>query len=423
MSVEDTIKKIDQACTDMKKVYTDLAKTAEPALNQLTTSIGTLTQWKYVTYSGSQEMVEYRDTQYNWFQKRLINIGVGAFTEEEVPHPRAPEARRRVEELLGKANANDKKFAIDISDVAETPTSIGKVLTTWLEIRDAFTQHVDLTIPSNPLYIPTMTEAGWDSPIAGDSYRAVVTSQNGAAGGARSVMTGLLDNCATFLASLEETLANYAKQTVELNEYYTGLISNTAGILTKPSFSSISGIIDTGFNAVNGLAKNELKVAEDFGRMLNGAIKQLLDIETLSGDIDVLGEGSGDQGWPSPIVIGSNPGSGHEDRADLVMDARYFTDHAKFWDGISGQLSPLAQKAGGVADIPVMFTRVPTFSADQSDALNKLSDRIAKDVLTKGRTATSDLADKLEAARRTYLVAEAANEAEVESIEKEVTDG
>lgn len=423
MSVEDTIKKIDQACTDMKTVYTDLAKTAEPALNQLTTSIGTLTQWKYVTYAGSQEMVEYRDTQYNWFQKRLINIGAGAFTEEEVPHPRAPEARRRVEELLGKANANDKKFSLDISDVAATPTSIGKMLTTWLEIRDAFTQHVDAAIPSNPLYIPTTTEAGWDSPIAGDSYGAVVSSQNGAAGGARSVMTGLLDNCATFLASLEETLANYAKQTVDLNEYYTGLISNTAGILTNPSFSSISGIIDTGFNAVNGLAKNELKVAEDFGRMLNGAIKQLLDIETLSGDIDVLGESSGDQGWPSPIVIGSNPGSGHEDRADLVMDARYFTDHAKFWDGISGQLSPLAQKAGGVADIPVMFTKVPTFSADQSDALNKLSDRIAKDVLTKGRTATSDLADKLEAARRTYLVAEAANEAEVESIEKEVTDG
>jgi hypothetical protein len=70
-----------------------------------------------------------------------------------------------------------------------------------------------------------------------------------------------------------------------------------------------------------------------------------------------------------------------------------------------------------------MFTRVPTFTADQSDALNTLSDRIAKDVLAKGRTATSDLADKLEAARHAYLKAEAANEAELESIEKEVTGG
>lgn len=421
MSVEDTIKKINQACTDMKKVYTDLANNAAPALNQLTTSIGTLTQWKYTTWAGGQEMVEYRDTQYNWFQKRLINIGSGAFTEEEVPHPRAPEARQRVEELLGKANANDKKFALDINDVAETPTNIAKMLTTWLDIRDSFQIQVDAGIPSNPLFIQTTTEAGWESPIASDSYGAVVSSQNTAASGGRAVMTGLLDNCAAFLASLEGTLANYAKQTVDLNEYYTGLISNTAGILTNPSYSVISDIIDTGFNAVNGLAKNELQVTTDFGNMLNGAIKQLLDIETLSGNIDVLGESSGDKGWPGPIVIGSNPGSGNETRGTLVMDARYFTDHAKFWDGISGQLSTLAEKARGVADLPVMFTRVPTFSADQSDALNKLSDRIANDVLAKGRTATSGVADKLEAARHAYLKTEAENEAEMESILKEVT--
>jgi hypothetical protein len=307
--------------------------------------------------------------------------------------------------------------------VAATPTKLSAVMSAWLEIRDSFTTNVDAAIPSSPAYIHTSADVGWESPIASETYGAVVSSQNSAAGSAKNVMTGLLDNCAKFLASLEETLANYAAQTVELNKYYTDLISNAAGILTNPSYTVINNLIDTGFNAVNGLAQNELKVAQDFGTMLNGAIQQLLDIETLSGDIDSMGESAGDKGWPSPIVIGSVPGSGHEDRAALVMDARYFTDHAKFWDGISAQLQPLAQKSGGIADLPVMFTRVPTFSADQSTALNDLSHRIKNDVLTKGGTATSDLADKLEAARHEYLEKEAANQAELESIEKEVTGG
>lgn len=421
MTVEDTIKKINQACTDMKKVYADLAETAAPALNQLTTAIGTLKQWKYTTGSGGQEMVEYRDTQYNWFEKAVINVGVGYLKEEHVPHPKADEARQRVADLLGKANANDKKFDLDVKDVAETPTNVGAMLTSWLDIRGGFTGYVDAAIPGDPVFIKTTAEAGWESPIASESYGAVVSSQNAAADGTTEIMTGLLDNCAAFLDSLEQTLANYARQTVELNEYYTGLISNAAGILTDPSFGSISKIIDIGFNAVNGLKKNELKVAEDFGRMLNGAIKQLLDLDTLSGKIDKLGQSVEDKGWPQPVVIGSNPDPGKTSRAELVMDARYFTDHAKFWDDISAQLSPLAQKAEGVADLPVMFTRVPHFSASQSDALNKLSDRIAKDLLGKGRTSTSDLADKLEAARHAYLKSEGANEAQIRSIEKEVT--
>nr|PZM98192.1 MAG: hypothetical protein DIU77_08260 [Thermocrispum agreste] len=50
MSVEDTIKKIRQACTDMEKAYADLAKMAKPAMDQLQTAIGNLYQWKYTLY-------------------------------------------------------------------------------------------------------------------------------------------------------------------------------------------------------------------------------------------------------------------------------------------------------------------------------------------------------------------------------------
>lgn len=422
MSVEDTIKKIRQACTDMEKAYADLAKMAKPAMDQLQTAIGNLYQWKYTLYprGSTKPVVEYRDTRYNWFERYVLLSMGGGWTEEHVPHPRAEEARQRVRELLGKANANDEVFEARVSSIAETPRKVADTLEVWLRVRDSLSKKVGAAIPSDPAYIPTTAEEGWESPLASSAYGAIVSSQNRAADGARQVISGLIDNSAKFLASIEQTLAAYANQTVELNKYYTNIISGAGGLLKKPDFSTITGLIDEGFKVVNGLAEKELREAKDFASMLNRSIEAMLAIEKLNGDIDALSERETDQGWPAPIAIKAAPPDGTPDHGELVMDARYFTDHAKFWDDISGDLKDLSSQAKTVPDIPTMFTKVPTFSADQSTALNKLADRITDDVLSQGSRATAELADKLRAARHDYLMRELQNEQEVRAIEQEL---
>ncbi|WP_139984341.1 hypothetical protein [Nocardioides litoris] len=424
MSVEQTIQMINQACDDMVDAYATLAESAAPAMDELTTTIGRIRQWKYVSrVNGGPPMTEYRDTQYNGWEKAVMWFGGMSWTEEEVPHPRADEARARVQELLGVANANDAQFELDMDDIAQTPRVLGQLLGGWLTIRDTFTQQVAQGIPSDVAYIPTSGSiAGWSSPSAAAAYATVVGSQNSAADTAVDVMSGLLDNAAAFLASLQESLAGFAALTLDLDRYYSDLVSKGAGIVTgmeKPSFGLVSDAIDLGFTAVNGLKEQEVSTAQTFGSMLNSTIQALLQIETLSNEINGMGETSGENGWPAPIAV-TYTDEGDPTDAQLVTHAQYFLDHAAFWDDMSSTLSTLSTQAGGTVELPVMYTRVPTFSADQSIALNGLSNRLETDVLRRGSTQTAAISTKLRQVMETYLQQEAANAEQIRQVKERI---
>ena len=67
-----------------------------------------------------------------------------------------------------------------------------------------------------------------------------------------------------------------------------------------------------------------------------------------------------------------------------------------------------------------MFLRIPTFSADQSEALNNLSSDITTKVLAKGATTTTDIATRLDDTIVAYLNTEAENTAIAHQIYKEI---
>ncbi|RZQ61436.1 hypothetical protein [Amycolatopsis suaedae] len=421
MSVEEIVKKITQNCEDLRATYANLAAQAAPALEDLETSIGRITQWKYVLSRRGTVEETYRDVKMSWFEKLgFYASGFAVLAEEQVPHPEAPAARKRVEELLGKANSNDKHFQLNVDDIANTPITIGKFLITWLRIRDTLAREV--VIPSDAAYIRTKAPAGWESPIASGTYGVVLASQSNAASVTTNVISGLLNSSAKFLESLAGNLADYGAITTGLQQYYSKVVTDVAGFAEPPSMATIGQLIDAGFSAVNGLKEVEAEKNVAFGKMATKNIQDLLDIESLNVMVNDPGEVRGDDGWPAPIAV-AGADNGRRNRRQLVMDARFFTDHAAFWDDISTRLSALGTRAAGVEEIPAMFTRVPSFTANQSTALNALSDRIAKDLLKKGSAATADLADKLETARHAYLVREADNAAEVAAIEKEIAGG
>lgn len=427
MNIEQTVKSITNACNKLKETYGTLAKGADQSLQRIKSDIGQMKQWKYTCsdpgggpHGGGPPTTQYSDYQYNWFEK-LVH---GVMQEEHVDHPRRAEAQKKAEDLFGKADRYEEKFGPRVESIADTPVKIGQLLTAWLQIQNTLAKlQAELNANPNLLIKNPAYEAGWESPIAQDAYGAVVGGQDGAADTTADVISGLLNNSANFLADLGDTLAQYAEQTRTLNKYYTDVITGTIGSVSPPTFDSIIAIIQTGSDAVDGHAQMEDKKAKDLSDMLNKSIAASLAVAELNNKITRLGKNGSVYGWPGPVAVGSTSEHGHSKRADLVMDARYFTEHAKYWDSISAQLEKLGGKADGVADIPKMFVNVPEFSADQSEALNGLSGRITNNLLKQGAAATSDLASKLKEARHAYLLTETNNEALVKAIEKQLADG
>ncbi|EPH06810.1 hypothetical protein HMPREF1531_00412 [Propionibacterium sp. oral taxon 192 str. F0372] len=421
MTVEQTVNKINTACTDMKKAFKDLADRAEPSLQQMTSAIGALTQYKVegVINNGpgipGTPFTEYRDSKPRWWERLVTPIT----SVTEVPHPKREEAQKKADAMFGTAKTNDENFKLDTNSIAETPEKVGKLITDWLKISNEFSKKIAQVIPSNVVYIPTTGNMdGWLSPGASGAYAASVSSQDNAAGTTSSVMSDLMDNCAKFLESLTTSLADFAKLTNSQDEFYSNLI--TKCIPKQISFSQIMDLIDAGVSTINKTRSDETEKSTNMATMLNNTIAQLLAIEKLDRQITEMGESQGDNGWPKPAKMSVSESSETPAASELRFNTQYFHDHSKFWRQVSADLSTLKTSSDSVVEIPTMFARLPQFSADQSTALNSLCDRISADALGKGATATSDLADLLDSTITDYLKAEAENTDTARQVYKEI---
>ncbi|RMB58199.1 hypothetical protein [Tessaracoccus antarcticus] len=408
MSITTTISQINQACEDLQDAYQDLAEEALPAYDRLNSSIGRLTQWEVMVSSGGYggATTFYQDSKPRWWEKF-----VGVITVGEVPHPDADKARDAAKVLFGDIATNDDVYSARSEDIASTPKDLGEIMGEWLGIVDVFDSQVAQAIPSSTAYIPTSGGLdGWRSPRASSGYEATASSQNSAAETTAEVVRALLENCAGFLEHLKSSLVAFATLTMDQNRFYSETLTS---IPTEISLDAVLGLIETGANIVNTLKEAELKQAEAMGSDLTSTITALLNISALDGQITRMGETSGDGGWPQPAPMDPAHGgsNGPAARDELSYNTQYFKDHIDFWDGISETMTPLGQQATGIPELPVMFLRLPSFSANQSTALNSLGDRVASDCLVKGSTATATVATKLGETIRSYVRTEAANEA------------
>lgn len=404
--VTTTIAQINQACEDLQDTYQTLADEAMPAYDRLNSSIGRLTQWEVIQSDGGYgSITTYWDSKPRWWHM-LLGIGVVG----EVPHPEAHLAREAAEGLFGDIANNDGVYVARSEDIAATPKDMGEIMGEWLEIVDKFDTEVAQVIPSNTAYIPTTGGLdGWRSPRASNGYEATANSQNAAAESTAELVRSLLDNCAGFLEHLKSSLAAFAALTMDQNRFYSETLTS---IPTEISLDAVLGLIETGANIVNSLKEAELKQAEAMGSDLTSTITTLLNISALEGRITRMGESAGDDGWPQPAPMdpGRGGSGGPAARDELSYNTQYFRDHIDFWGDISSTIRPLGHQAEGIAELPVMFLRLPSFSANQSTALNSLGDRIATDCLVKGRRATRAVATKLGETIRSYVRSEAANE-------------
>lgn len=421
MTVTQTVEKITTACTDMKDAFRTLADNAGPSLDQMTSAIGALTQYHVRGYiSGAlggmgSHYDYYSDTKPRWWE-RLFG---GVLSVDEVPHPRREEVQAEADSMFGTAEANDENFKLDTDSIAETPEKVGQLITQWLTIADAFSSKVAQVIPSSTVYIPTSGGLeGWLSSSASSAYEASVSSQDGAAGTTSGVMTDYMSNCASFMESMSGSLASFAALTIAQDEFYTEVIENC--VIGDISFDSIKQLITTGISVIEQTRSDENTAKTNLASMLNSTISSLLDIETLNRTITEMGENRSDNGWPGPASMSVSASSGTPTTSDLVFNTQYFYDHAKFWRGVSGDLGSLASDADSVTQIPTMFVRLPSFSANQSTALNELSHRIAQDALRKGAGATSTLAELLDSTIASYLRVEAENTDTAQAVYKQV---
>ena len=419
--------RISQACKDMKSAYATLANDAEPAANALEGGITRLKQWKVKVnrtvslVPGStvphDPSVEYWDTEPTWWHRTFG----GVVEASQVPHPRAGEAREEAKKLFGEAITNDEDYDLDAKDIGGTIDGVCAMMTTWLDVAGRFSSNVAQKIPSDPSFVPTSGGMnGWLSPSAANGYAASFRSQNSAAATTSRIISDLMDNCATFLNSLNNNLTNFAALTLAQEEFYTDLITGIS-LPSDITFDAVMGLIATGIKAVQTHRKNQDAEATTMGTMLNGSIQATLDLAELDRQITEMGETGSDGGWPQPAPMDVGLTSYKQSTEDtLLYNTQYFKDHAQFWRDISAEIAPLKTIADGVSDIPVMFARIPAFSANQSTGLNELSDRLATDALGKGVTATSAMADKLDATIREYLLQEAENAEVANSIYRQI---
>jgi len=152
--------------------------------------------------------------------------------------------------------------------------------------------------------------------------------------------------------------------------------------------------------------------------MLTDTIHAILRLVELDSQVTSMGEGT--PGWPGPAPMRVMPSPTKPKEAELRWNAEYFVDHSVFWNTVSASLSTYRSKADASTPIPIMFTRIPTFSADQSNGLNSLDARITRDALGLGATNTQKVSDLLVSTMKAYLANEAANQALAEQISAEV---
>jgi hypothetical protein len=417
MDVKATINKIREACDELSKTYAQLAELALPAMDGLNTSIGRLKQWECVLTTGESPIgpigtVVHFDEQPSWFAR----IFGGIVVVGQIPHPRANEALERVKQLFATADAGDNKFEADVSDVADTPKAICASMEKWLTVADKFTISVATAIPTNAAYIPTSGELdGWLGDAATGAYGATLSSQDSAATTTASTMRSYLEQCAGFLSSLNGSLRDLAWITVAQTKFYGSIIT---GIPDSISFDGVMKLIDTGFEVVTGLQSDEIDKMKALGDMATSTITSLLKMSELEANIVAMGEGA--PGWPAPAPMNVKPYAGKPTSHDLRWNAQYFKDHSVFWNTVSCALSTIRDKASESTKIPVMFTRIPTFSADRSAALNSLDETIVSQALAKGATNTQSISDLLVSTMKAYLHNEAANQALADQISAEV---
>ncbi len=418
MGIQETIAQVKQACADMKQTFATLAEGAAPAFERLNSTIGRVTAWQVT----SGMATEIRETEPNWAEMVfLYNCLFEVVDVKEIPHPRAEEARQAAASLFGTAATNDAQFKLRTEDIAATPEKLGDLMGRWLEFADTFSKDVAQRIPSSTAYIPTAGGLdGWQSPTASGVYEASASSQNSAADTTSAVITAYLNNCAKFLSHLQGSLASMASLTADQEKYYTDIITGLT-VPDKMSFDAVMGVINTGVTIVQGLKDNERKTAEALGTMLNSSIEALLDIASLDRQITEMGEQTGDNGWPgpAPMKLGTPPPD-KPSRTTLTYNTQYFKDHSAFWLDVSQNIRPLQYLSAGLPDLPVMFVRIPTFSANQSYALNNLVHRISADAFGKGADATEGLSHKLDETIKAYLAVEAQNAAEAQQIYKQI---
>lgn len=408
----ETIAAIRQACTDLEDAYETLAETALPALQGLQAGIGNIVQYHYRKTvrpdDGAPEWTEdvYVDEPIQFSNNRYLSYE----RMEDVPHPRREDVRQAAREVYGELAEDDEIFAEDIADLVETPRKLGDFITDWLLIAGQFAPDVQPVIPSNLAFIETGGGVeGWRSSSAFNSYEATASSQDTAADTAEQVMTDLMDQCAEFLHDIGTTLAAYASWVIARQEFQDSLIGGAAPPMSiREGFQMVENWRSAGTETRN----EKIEGATIEGDRLNGSIQALLDIDALNRDIDAMGEQTGDNGWPGPASMNVLP-SGEEpaSQTTLSYNAQYFADHSAFWQDVSTELGALATEADGVADLPVMFARLPNFTASRANALNRLSGRLATDVLRQGEEHTQEISDNLDATIRNYLAVEAENEA------------
>ncbi len=410
MTTSETIAAINEACETLQQEFADLAVKAVRASDDMDSAVGRLKQWKCLyTYPGSGIPAKegYQDNKPSWFDHWILGI----IPLEQVAHPKADEARAKVAEMFGKITVNDENYELNADDLAETPMKLGQFITAWEEIAGTVSSKVAAAIPSDPAYVSTSgSTTGWLSPTASSAYSATFSSQNQAADSTESLISDMDLNCANLLGSMTTSVQDMAGITDAQDKMYADWMLGAAKIPTD--FNGFVDYVGNAVTLIQGIQDDETSKRTALGQMLNDSIVGVLNISGLDRDINMMGESEADAGWPSPANISVGVAeSGEPTRSVLEFNTQYFVDHARFWDSISTELGTLNTSSQGVPDLPIMFARLPAFSASQSYALNQLSDRITTDVLGKGKQATADTETKLRDTIREYLRAEAENEA------------
>lgn len=421
MKPDDIVAMINEACATMRREIEVLATQAEPAINHLTSIIGSLTEYRIEgSRPGGYNSPDEPYVYYSEVPPRWWEIAIGRITSvTEVEHRRKAEALEMAEKMFGDARLTDEDFKLNIESITRTPETVGSLITDWLQIANSFSEKVAKAIPSNPTYIPTRGNMeGWLGSSTAEAYRATVKTQGDAAATTSKLMYDLTKNYARFLKSLTEALANFAELANAQNRFWSERI---LGFVPKDvSFGQLKSLIEEWVELEHGIAELTTTEKKNFADMLNGTIASLLDIEELGSRIVEMGEGASDDGWPGPATMTVIENDATPSERDLRYNTQYFRDHAAFWREVSAALATLETKAATVTRIPPMFARVPTFSADQSEALDGLSTDITTKVLAKGAIATADIATKLDETIVAYLNTEAENTAIARQIYKEI---
>ncbi|EPH03373.1 hypothetical protein HMPREF1531_01432 [Propionibacterium sp. oral taxon 192 str. F0372] len=421
MEPDAIVEMIKGACADMRKEIEVLATQAEPAINHLNSVIGSLTEYRIEGsrpggYNSADEpYVIYSEAPPRWWERLFGRIT----SVTEVEHHRKAEALEMAEKMFKNAQLTDENFTLDIQSIVDTPEKVGSMITDWLKIADEFSRNIVKRIPSDTTYIPTKGDMeGWLGSSAAEAYQATVRSQEEAASTASKLMRDLMKNCARFLESLTDTLANFAELANAQNIYWAERILGF--VPTEVSFGQIKDFIEESVKLVYEAAELMTAEKKNFVISLNETISALLDIEELNSRIIEMGETASDDGWPGAATMTVIENDATPTERDLRYNAQYFHDHAAFWREISADLATLKSRSEAVTPIDRMFLRIPTFSADQSEALNNLSSDITTKVLAKGATTTADIATRLDDTIVAYLNTEAENTAIAHQIYKEI---